>query len=82
MTKVSVFGEKPTEEKEKKPIEFVKRLYCDGSVDGLNNYPPREYDNIQLFDEGVPYDIILTWNDNTPCTCKRVYLGHWNDGVL
>ncbi len=84
MTKVSVFGEKPTEEK--KPIEF--KLFLHQSIGGnvAASKATSDFDCVELFRKGEVYDTILAWNeDNSGNIAKgseRVYLGHWNDGVV
>ena len=83
MTKVSVFGEQPTEQpKELKKIEFVKRVLPDGVIEKPTPNP-EDWDNITLFrkkDQFFKYDVILAWDE---CSIARgIYLGHWNDGVV
>ncbi len=86
MTKISVFGESPIEKKEKEPIEFKKRLYHDGSCPDVLMATTDSFSEVQLYARGVDMDIILAWKeDNSGNVAKgseKVYLGHWNDGVL
>jgi len=81
MTKVSVFGQQPTETKELKKIEFVKRVCSDASIDSpICN--PSSWQNIMLYREssGYPsFDMIMAWDNFGE---KAVFLGHWNDGVV
>ncbi len=82
MTKVSVFGEKPTEEK--KPIEFVKVVMRVGRLDEAQ-ITPDSYDKVQLLKshDSQTFDIMTAWDeiDGKPQRLC-VFLGHWNDGVL
>ena len=78
MTKISVFGDEPTKERELKGIEFVLMLIEGVLIDAPNS--PSAYDNIELIGRGYKYDKIDAWDDNA--TSKATYLGHWNDGVL
>ena len=83
MTKVSVFGQQPTETKELKKIEFAKFIDEDGNLmDFEYTQAPKNWDNVQLFRkrEFGLYDTILAWDDNLKCAC--IFLGHWNDGVV
>lgn len=82
MTKVSVFGQEATESKQLKPIEFVKVLTNNGSVN-TSLRDAKSWDNVQLFrkSEGYKYDIIIAWDNSLP-QYPMVYLGHWNDGVI
>jgi len=82
MTKVSVFGQQPTETKELKKIEFVKCIASTGKYTIAAD--PSIWDNVQLFIKnyrGGGFDIILAWEDNRPQE-KVIYLGHWNDGIV
>lgn len=81
MTKVSVFGQQPTETKELKKIEFVK--YLDGNRvfdDASNN--AHEWDNVQLFSKSQHgnLDVIIAWDNDL--SHKSIILGHWNDGIV
>lgn len=83
MTKVSVFGEQPTEQKELKKIEFVKALDASGEYRTPRNMP-YQYDNVCLYCAATNpknFDCILAW-DNGDDSAKSLYLGHWNDGVV
>ena len=81
MTKVSVFGQKATESKQLKPIEFK---YCVDSTGKLSIAAhPSTWMNVQLFAKkyrGGEFDLILAWDDNP--NNGAIYLGHWNDGVI
>jgi hypothetical protein len=80
MTKVSVFGQQPTETKELKKIEFVKVV--NGDSVNLSDVckDPNEWDNVILIEKGysVNFDLIYAHNNGIGCA----YLGHWNDGVV
>ena len=85
-TKVSVFGQQPTETKELKKIEFVKRLNLSkgGYLENNQKLYPSSFDNVQLFGSG-PFDnmdIILAWDDNGEMDERNVFIGHWNDGIV
>ena len=83
MTKVSVFGQQPTETKELKKIEFVKYLHDNGELMDVEcTQLPKNWQNVQLFCTGEFdfYDTILAWDDNQKTKC--IFLGHWNDGVV
>ena len=92
MTKVSVFGEHPTEQpKELKKIKFVKFLSDDNSFDKVPiGLSPSNWLNVSLITtnhNGVGMDLILAWdkklNKQLGCPDKAVlFLGHWNDGVV
>lgn len=81
MTKVSVFGQQPTETKELKKIEFVKRVCSDATIEEpIAN--PCSWQNVMLYREssGYPsFDMILAWDNYGE---KAFLLGHWNDGVV
>lgn len=83
MTKVSVFGQQPTEQpKELKKIEFVKRIHSDGTL-GPNITAPKDWDNVVLYRAAKSadcFDLILAFDDNNGM--RAVFLGHWNDGVV
>lgn len=83
MTKVSVFGQKATESKQLKPIEFVKRVYSDGTV-VPPTILPKDWSNVMLYkatsDKEKCFDLILAFDDNDGA--RAVFLGHWNDGVI
>ena len=83
-TRVSVFGQQPTETKELKKIEFVKSLNNDGEIkEVLEVQKVNSWDNIQLLrrSEGDFYDIIMAWDNNDAHT-PVIFLGHWNDGIV
>lgn len=84
MTKVSVFGQQPTETKELKRIEFVKYLHPDGELqDSHECQKPKHWHNLQLFNKGThsKYDTIIAWDEDEDHQ-KAIFLGHWNDGVV
>jgi hypothetical protein len=83
MTKVSVFGQQPTETKELKKIELcyiprLDRTYYE------TNHKAEGFDNVQLLVKRLCdtdlYDIILCWDNGA--INPVIYLGHWNDGVV
>ena len=82
MTKVSVFGQQPTETKELKKIEFVKRLHSNLEIE-TSHTKPDIWDNLMLYRKSTTnndsFDMILAWDDNGE---KAIFLGHWNDGVF
>lgn len=82
MTKVSVFGQEATESKQLKPIEFVKRIYSDGTV-ATNTTTPKDWNNVVLY-MATSYvdcfDLILAFDDNDGV--RALFLGYWNDGVV
>lgn len=83
MTKVSVFGQQPTETKELKKIKFVKYFDNSGELKkSVRSQRPSEWHNVQLFDKSKigQLDIIIAWDDNSEA--RVVFLGHWNDGVV
>ena len=89
MTKVSVFGEQPTEPKKLKKIEFVKWLKGYGGVFKVQQEGcftgPKNWAEVCLLAknyQGSEYDLIFARSsiDSPFRTC--LYLGHWNDGVV
>ena len=80
MTKVSVFGQQPTETKELKKIEFVKEISSSDIISETTT-EPYEFKNVMLIEIGYVdgYDAILAWDE---INNKIIYLGHWNDGVV
>ena len=69
------------EEKEENYVEFVKYLTTDGNLDSAYQ-SPTSYDNIKLIYKsylGGDYDLIMGWDDGF---LPKLYLGHWNDGVV
>ncbi len=80
MTKVSVFGQQPTEAKELKKIEFVKYVNGDLLTISCPSKDPKEWENVCLIEKYYAgYDAILAAHNNgVGCA----YLGHWNDGVV
>ena len=78
MTKVSVFGEQPTEAKEFKKIEFAHRINSSGHITEAKT-GPCHWENVMLYRKGGGfYDIILAFDNGE----KAIFLGHWNDGVV
>jgi len=83
MTKVTILGQEPKEEKKLKPIEFVKYL---NGVAGVNGdcCLPSEWRNIVLLSKDYfkcGHDLMLAYSfgvNNDAC----LYLGHFNDGVV
>jgi hypothetical protein len=87
MTKVSVFGQQPTETKELKKIEFVKWLKSYENEHRLrdSNSTPSSWGEVCLLVKKYQrseYDLIFTRGvfDGEFRTC--IFLGHWNDGVV
>lgn len=80
MTKVSVFGQQPTETKELKKIEFVKCIYEDGLLSQMYR-KPTEFNEVMLLEKkyGGGYDAILAIDDESGIS---IVLGHWNDGIV
>ena len=81
MTKVSVFGDKPTEKKELKQIElveFIKLTRNSEAVEFAN-----EYENITLLVKDYcrdGFDLILAYDEDV--NDGGVYFGYWNDGIV
>lgn len=81
MTKVSVFGQQPTETKELKKIEFVH--FFNGTELESPVCEPDSFKNIVLLRKSYKpsnFDLIFAYNENT--NGGIIYLGHWNDGVV
>lgn len=80
MTKVSVFGQQPTETKELKKIEFIEGLDA-GSKMRYALRGPSSYENVMLLELGYfnDCDLIMAWDNVND---KMIYRGHWNDGVV
>lgn len=83
MTKVSVFGEQPTEKKELKKIELVR--YWDRGLSLVTVYTIKasDFDNVLLlkpdyYNSGL--DLIFVFDDEKGE--ETLFLGHWNDGVV
>lgn len=84
MTKVSVFGQQPTETKELKKIEFVKVLNSNGVLvePGTNPY---HWKNIMLLEKQcktLKLDLMVAWDNEPTDSEKYIVLGHWNDGIV
>lgn len=80
MTKVSVFGQQPTETKELKKIEFVKVVNGDTLTLSSPNKDPKEWGNVCLIEKNYSDNLDLIYAHNNGVGCA--YLGHWNDGVV
>lgn len=81
MTKVSVFGQQPTETKELKKIEFVH--FFNGAELVSPVFEPDLFENIVLLRKSYKssnLDLIYAYNENE--SGGNIYLGHWNDGVV
>lgn len=86
-TRVSVFGQQPTETKELKKIEFVKWLksYEDEDKVKESTSLPKVWEEICLLQKNYQdskHDLIFARGkiDGHFRTC--IYLGHWNDGIV
>lgn len=80
MTKVSVFGQQPTETKELKKIEFVKCVNGDLLTMSCPSKDPKEWENVCLIEKNYSANLDLIYAHNNGVGCA--YLGHWNDGVV
>lgn len=80
MTKVSVFGQQPTETKELKKIEFVEGLDAPSKMRSASR-TPYSYENVMLLELGYfnDGDLIMAWDSIND---KMIYRGHWNDGIV
>ena len=82
MTKVSVFGEKPTENKELKQIELA-RFVTHSDARCVDNDEASEYKNITLLIKDYcrdGFDLILAYDEDV--NDGGVYFGYWNDGIV
>ena len=84
MTKVTIIGSEPKEQKKLKPIEFVR---CDEGLKRKGRvkpeFKPKDFDNIELISESNSlehYDIMFAFDDNR--SGGFIYYGHFNDGVV
>ena len=81
MTKITVIGEAPKEEKKLKPIEFIGCIYDHGNSVNLNlTVRPSNYKEIKVLKvKGYDFDCI--------CICAQsngdefIYTANFNDGV-
>lgn len=80
MTKVSVFGQQPTETKELKKIEFVKYVNGDSLTMSCAIKDPDEWKNVCLIEKNYAANLDLIYAHNNGVGCA--YLGHWNDGIV
>ena len=71
--------------KEEKPIEMIKYLNDEDSVDcknikiGLIYAKASDYDNVCLLYRSRNHDVMMCWDDGGEPT---ITIGHWNDGVV
>lgn len=81
MTKVTILGQEPKEEKKLKPIEFVKFLDYDFKFK-KGALEPRFCDNIKLIclDYSDGFDLMFGFKEDK--RAGTLYLGHFNDGVV
>lgn len=86
MTKTIIIGQPEEAKKELKKIEFVSFL----GVSGLDSpaYHPRDFDFIELISiaeitrmNTYSKDLMFAYNNGDRPNGK-LYLGHWNDGVV
>lgn len=84
MTKVTILGQEPKEEKKLKPIEFVSHinLRLNRRVDISLTQHPTNWDNIILLEKEHidDLDLMYAWDDDK-LHCA-LFLGHFNDGVV
>jgi len=80
MTKVIILGQEP-ENKELKPIEFVKCLYSDLEFSS-DCSPPKVWRNIELIckNYATKFDLMFAYDEDR--SNGILYLGHFNDGVV
>ncbi len=86
MTKVTVLGEEPTENKLTK-IEFVKSLSGFLEIENFdkdNDAPPKRYNYIELIclNYGSGFDLMFAFDDLDERNAGCLFLGHFNDGVV
>lgn len=83
MTEVSVEWENEKEEKEKKPIKFVKYLDSNGLIQA-STATPDEYTNVMLISQrrDWKFDVMVAWDKRDSPGNTMVYFGYWNDGVV
>jgi hypothetical protein len=80
-TKVIILGEEPKEVKQLKPIEFVKYLSSDISLDSETTLPS-SWKHVDLVIKDYTtdgLDVMLTYDNDKDC--GALYLGHYNDGI-
>lgn len=80
MTKVIILGEQP-EKKELKPIEFNLQFTGHRAAHAVT-HKPNQWENIELIcrDYCGGMDLMFAYDDDR--NQGRVYLGHFNDGVV
>lgn len=90
MTKVTILGQEPKEEKKLKEIEFIKVLKANDSGNLCVQSPngKLKWANIILICKNYHesgYDLMFGWNSENSLTkgfgCT-LFLGHFNDGVV
>lgn len=80
MTKVTILGQEPKEEKELKPIQFMKVIHEEDLKITTPTCRPNDWDNIELIGRGKGYDIMYAYDHDR--NKGRIFLGHFNDGVV
>lgn len=83
MTKVIVLGGNNKETK-KKPIEFIKILRCDGTLEP-SAFSPNYFSFIELIVRGYnscDLDLMFAYDSEKDRESGLLYLGHFNDGVV
>ena len=80
MTKVIILGEQP-EKKDLKPIEF-KWQFIENSNPIPATHEPNEWLNIELICRCYCDELDLMYAYDKNRNEGRVYLGHFNDGVV
>jgi hypothetical protein len=87
MTKTSVMLE---EEGASKKTGVVFAMILDDSCDPYRTSKisyvagsgPRDYDNVWLISRGTGFDTMAAWNDGDNSKNVRIFIGHWNDGIV
>lgn len=83
--KIIIVGEK-RESEPKKPIEFIKCLLLDGTLEATGD-TPTNFNYIELIARNYgslndqPFDLIFCYDNPNGRQDGVLYLGHWNDGV-
>jgi hypothetical protein len=80
MTKVIILGEQP-EKKELKPIEF-KLQFTDNKAPCSPTHTPNQWENVELISKRYADGLDLMYAYDNNRNDGRVYLGHFNDGVI